>query len=350
MVPAAIRHRSSTDGLQPLLLARDWRQVITLIEVAFGEDLDLEGRRQLRSMRPPPLLGPVIGLLDALAPPGEGMMPGFIWRVDGRVVGTASVRRVHTFNRGWLISNVAVHPDWQGQGIGRALMEAAVDYARENSAAWIVLQVRDNNRAARALYESLGFQSIAEVVRLRKPEAGAHKDPFPSHSMRPARWSESEALRRLARTMTPHNVLWADSLNRDLYRTGPLNHLTARLTGHRSHWWVHDESQSRSRRPQGGFYRARPGLKAAVGVEVDPRSPYHRLRLLVLPEAQDEELASSLIAFGQNQLAGAAPRPVETEYPAADAAGQSALAKAGFEPLYALIHMRLNVQSGTKRK
>ena len=277
-------------------------------------------------------------------------MPGFVWRVGGRVVGTASVRRVQTFNRGWLISNVAVHPDWQGQGIGRALMDAAVDYAGDNSAAWIVLQVRNTNRAARALYEGMGFQSIAEVVRLHKPAAGAHTDPLPSHSLRPARWSESGALRRLARTMTPHNVLWADSLDRDIYRTGPLNHLAARLTGYRSRWWVHDESLNSSGRSRGGIYRARPGLKAAVGVEVDPRNPWHRLRLLMLPEAQDEELASSLIAFGQSRLASATPRPVETEYPAADAAGQSALAKAGFEPVYALIHMRLNVQSGTKRK
>jgi ribosomal protein S18 acetylase RimI-like enzyme len=333
-----------------LLLARDWRQVIALIEVAFGEDLDIEARRQLRSMRPPPLLGPVIGLLDVLAPPGEGMMPGFVWRVGGRVVGTASVRRVHTFHHGWLISNVAVHPDWQGQGIGRALMEAAVDYAGDNGAAWIVLQVRDTNRPARALYEGMGFQSIAEVVRLRKPEAVAHIDPLPNHSLRPARWSESGALRRLARTMTPHNVLWADSLNRELYGTGRLSYLAARLKGRRRRWWVHAEAPSGSRRPWGGIYGARPGLRAAVGVEVDPRNPWHRLRLLMLPETQDEELAYGLIAFGQSQLASAAPRPVETEYPATNTAAQSALAKAGFEPVYALIHMRLNVQSSTKRK
>jgi len=85
-------------------------------------------------------------------------------------------------------------------------------------------------------------------------------------------------------------------------------------------------------------------------VEVDPRNPWHRLRLLMLPEVQDEALASRLIAFGQSQLAGATPMPIETEYPAADRAAQSALAKAGFEPIYALIHMRLNVQSSTKRK
>lgn len=91
-------------------------------------------------------------------------------------------------------------------------------------------------------------------------------------------------------------------------------------------------------------------MKAAVGVELDPRNPWHRLRLLMLPEAQDEELASRLIAFGLGQLAGTPARSVETEHPAADAAIQSALTKAGFEPVYALVHMRLNVQYGTQRK
>ena len=59
-------------------LARHWRQVLKLIEVAFGEDLDVEARRALHSMRLPPLLAPLIGLLDSLSPPGEGMMPGFV--------------------------------------------------------------------------------------------------------------------------------------------------------------------------------------------------------------------------------------------------------------------------------
>jgi len=293
-------------------------------------------------------MGPIIGLLDALAPPGEGMMPGFVWRVGGRVVGTASVRRIRTFDHGWLISNVAVHPDWQGQGIGRALMETTRDYAEHNGARWIVLQVRNNNRVARNLYESMGFQSIAEVVRFRKPEVSS-QDSHPAQHMRPARWSDGGALLRLARTMTPHDVLWADNLNRELYRSDPLSRLAAWLTGHHRRWWVHD-APSISRRPQGGSNSARSGMKAAVGVEVDPRNPWHRLRLLMLPEAQDEELASSLITFGLGQLASTPPRPVETEHPGADAATQSALIKAGFEPVYALVHMRLNVQYGIKGK
>jgi ribosomal protein S18 acetylase RimI-like enzyme len=331
VVANTARRCSSADGLRPLNLVHDWRQVLQLIEVAFGEDLDAEARRALHSMRLPGLLAPLAAVLDNLSPPGEGMMPGFVWLQGGHVVGTASVRRVHALSRGWLISNVAVHPDWQGQGIGRALLEAALDFAQVHGGAWVVLQARDSNRVARRLYESLGFEVIGRVDRLRLAtlaEARVGPEATSTGRLRAAGWLDGIALLQLARALTPHDVFWADTLNRDLYRTGLLDHLVGRLQGYRRRWWVVNE-------PERAF-------RAAVGVEVDARNDWHRLRLLVLPEAQDEGLASDLIAFGLAQLAGARPLPVEIEQPESAQAVQAALAGAGFEPLYALVHMRLN--------
>ena len=338
MVADTVRRGSTADGLQPLNLARHWRQVLTLIEVAFGDDLDVEAQRALRSMRLPPLLAPLIGLLDSLSPPGEGMMPGFVWLEGGRVVGTASARRVHTLNRGWLISNVAVHPDWQGRGIGRALLEAAVDFAEDCGGRWIVLQVRDSNRVARQLYESVGFQRVGEMVRLRKAKIEKQGRALQPTGLRPARWSEGNALSRLARTVTPHDVLWADVLTRELYETGPMSKLVAHLRGRRRQWWVQEK-----RRGRDGIGWSGAGLKAAVGIEVDRRNPWHRLRLLIAPQAQDELLAAKLIGFGLRQLAEVPPLPVEIEHPEGDKATQTALAKAGFERVYSLMHMRLDL-------
>lgn len=332
MVAGAVRRRLSADGLRPLNLAHDWRQVIKLIEIAFGEDLDAEARRALRSMQLPPLLAPLIGLADSLSPPGEGVMPGFVWVQDGKVVGTASVRRLYPFRQGWLISNVAVHPDWQGRGIGRALLEASLDFAADHVAAQVVLQVRDDNLVARRLYESLGFQKIGEVIRLRHaPGTSTEGITPPPVPLRPARWSDGNTLYRLARTLTSHDMLWADALNRDLYHTGLLSRLAGWLKRCRRRWWVHDKTGHT--------------FKAAVGVETDFRNPWHRLRLLFLPEAQDKLLASDLIAFGLAQLSSANPLPVEIEHPASDKATQSALVEADFERLYALTHMRLHLRS-----
>ena len=57
------------------------------------------------------------------------------------------------------ILNISVAPDEQGQGIGRKMMENAIDYAR-GRAETVFLEVRPSNIAAIALYEDLGFNEI----------------------------------------------------------------------------------------------------------------------------------------------------------------------------------------------
>ena len=51
---------------------------------------------------------------------------------------------------------LALLPDWQGRGIGSALVRMLVDRARELESA-LVLQVFKTNIRAAQLYESLGF-------------------------------------------------------------------------------------------------------------------------------------------------------------------------------------------------
>ncbi|MBU1700504.1 MAG: ribosomal protein S18-alanine N-acetyltransferase [Candidatus Eisenbacteria bacterium] len=59
------------------------------------------------------------------------------------------------------LANIAVAPDRRGRGIGRSLMNRLLKKARERKSAWIALEVRFSNDAARGLYESLGFRSVA---------------------------------------------------------------------------------------------------------------------------------------------------------------------------------------------
>jgi ribosomal-protein-alanine acetyltransferase len=53
--------------------------------------------------------------------------------------------------------NVAVEPAARRGGIGRALVEDLLAYARANAAAKVLLEVRASNEAAIRLYERLGF-------------------------------------------------------------------------------------------------------------------------------------------------------------------------------------------------
>jgi ribosomal protein S18 acetylase RimI-like enzyme len=57
------------------------------------------------------------------------------------------------------LEELYVIPDRRGQGLGRALMEAAMELARERGVVDMHLGTSEDDVAARALYESLGFSN-----------------------------------------------------------------------------------------------------------------------------------------------------------------------------------------------
>src|SRR5262245_20239052 len=57
------------------------------------------------------------------------------------------------------LAELYVVPDRRGQGLGRALMEAALDAARAEGATHMDLGTSEDDVAARGLYESLGFSN-----------------------------------------------------------------------------------------------------------------------------------------------------------------------------------------------
>jgi len=59
------------------------------------------------------------------------------------------------------VVRLALLPEWQGRGIGSAVVSTLVDRARELGAAVVLDVLRVNSRAVH-LYESLGFVRIAE--------------------------------------------------------------------------------------------------------------------------------------------------------------------------------------------
>jgi ribosomal protein S18 acetylase RimI-like enzyme len=57
------------------------------------------------------------------------------------------------------LAELYVVPERRGQGLGRALMEEAMDVARAEGATYMDLGTSEEDVAARALYESLGFSN-----------------------------------------------------------------------------------------------------------------------------------------------------------------------------------------------
>jgi ribosomal-protein-alanine N-acetyltransferase len=58
------------------------------------------------------------------------------------------------------ITKVTVAAPFRGQGFGRELMEHLFAHGRRLNATNVRLEVRESNLPARALYDSLGFESV----------------------------------------------------------------------------------------------------------------------------------------------------------------------------------------------
>jgi ribosomal protein S18 acetylase RimI-like enzyme len=63
------------------------------------------------------------------------------------------------------VLSLAVRAEWRRVGAGRALMSAAHAWARAAGATEVELHVWEFNRAALALYETLGYETIERTMR-----------------------------------------------------------------------------------------------------------------------------------------------------------------------------------------
>ncbi len=67
----------------------------------------------------------------------------------------------HVLDEGY-VTNIAVLPQFRGLGVGRRLVQLLLDYGKENSLAFITLEVRKSNEHAISLYEKAGFVRVGE--------------------------------------------------------------------------------------------------------------------------------------------------------------------------------------------
>ena len=73
------------------------------------------------------------------------------------------------------VMTVAVAPRAQGRGVGRVLLEELVARAEADHAAYLMLEVRADNLAARRLYKTRGFEVLTVRRRYYQPgDVDAH--------------------------------------------------------------------------------------------------------------------------------------------------------------------------------
>jgi GNAT superfamily N-acetyltransferase len=92
---------------------------------------------------------------------------------DGRVLGTLTLFVLPLLAHGGapeaLVESVVVHPEAQGRGVGRAMMQHAMQIAAEHGCYKLALTSNVRREGAHAFYDRLGFErhGVSFVVALQ---------------------------------------------------------------------------------------------------------------------------------------------------------------------------------------
>jgi RimJ/RimL family protein N-acetyltransferase len=97
-------------------------------------------------------------------------LPGtFVAVADGRIVG---MLHVETSRFGSGEFGMLVGRDWRGRGVGSALVQAAIDWARAEGLHKLCLEVFPHNERAIALYRKFGFVEEGRRVKQIRRASG----------------------------------------------------------------------------------------------------------------------------------------------------------------------------------
>jgi len=87
----------------------------------------------------------------------------FVAESEGRLVGYITTRVDRESGKG-RIPNLAVAAEFRGRGLGRRLIEHALDYFRSEGLAYAVIETMAQNEIGQHLYTTLGFAEVARQV------------------------------------------------------------------------------------------------------------------------------------------------------------------------------------------
>ena len=310
---------SAQGHLRRLDMRRDMEKVADLVELCFIDTLDPEGKQYLKDMRKAAQSTAVFGWASSMIDQVPMLPSGYVWEEDGRLVGNLSMIPINLQGkRGYMIANVATHPEYRGRGIAKSLTIAALDHARYHNAASAWLQVRDDNPGAIHIYKTSGFieclqrtnwysgPSFEEVVTVAGIEIFKRRK---EHWIQHRDW-----LKRLY----PSTLEWNIPFDWNLFRMDILGEIYRFLMlENLQHWSVMHNSE----------------LKAVLSWRHG--SGYTDPLWLAIPEHVDEEAIQAVFSIARQRIGQL--QPLSLNFPAGVAV--DVLRQAGFYPHQTLIWM-----------
>jgi ribosomal protein S18 acetylase RimI-like enzyme len=336
MLAEAVLSRKPDQGLRPFDMRRDLQQLADLIDLAFVSETEPSRSSIVAEMRRMAKAGPFLWLLDASYAALSPLMGGFVWIDHGRLAGNVTLSAESGQRVLWTITNVAVHPDFRGQGIGHELTKAALDQARNKGARSVVLEVETDNAPAQQLYHELGFERYDTKAELSLPALRrSGRLHGSSMSLRKRRANDWQRLYDFFRAVTPAAVQAIKPVLSHQYRMD---------IGMRLNRWL-DDWLYRCQRSDWILEHAEPrqtngAISAVLQITGQYTGAAHRLQMDVHPEHRGN-VEDQLLAAGLDRLRSFPERDVVSTVSTSHSQGLGAFQKAGFRTIRTLDQMVL---------
>jgi len=331
MFATAIKESGKESGLRLLDPSKDLMQVADLIEESFAGEFTPAGLAAVRDLRMMSSMGPFLWLLTRTSSEFRDALTGFVWIDAGKIVGNVTLTRAKPTSNRWHMSNVAVTKTHRGQGIGRRLIEAGLEFAKARHGEWTVLQVRDDNEPALRIYDTLEFERLYATTELYLdgPFSGdAHSEIAEGYDLHPCRPEDWRKAYDLAIATTPAMARWVQGVELAEFRRSAFQRfrewMNALLTGGRISQLCAEQDED---------------LAGAILVHSREWGGDTQLRLRVHPEHRGA-IEQMLVSHALAPLRIRSGRRATTEHSTEHSEGIAALKHYGFQEKRTLVTMR----------
>ncbi|PJF37276.1 MAG: hypothetical protein CUN49_01075 [Candidatus Thermofonsia Clade 1 bacterium] len=319
-------------GARPVNLRTDLGGIAELIDLCFS--VDEAGRATARELRALSQTGVLLAFLQRMDRLLDGLGQGFVWLEAGRLVGNVSIAAADyppDMGKGYIVANVAVHPDFRRRGIARALVKRALEHIAARGGAFAILQVEAANHGARALYRTLGFYEERTFIKWQRSAMlrAPHKlEAMPFITLRQAsEWRAEYELARLVRPNQRGGIGWLRPTHPRLFRPSIWRFLGMLFSGQGIERWIVRSPDERS-------------ILASLCARTQFGGAVH-LELMVHP-SQAGKLEKPLLNYVLRRFDGQ-HRTLYLEHPADDALASAVFEEYGFTQRHTLVHMRCDL-------
>jgi ribosomal protein S18 acetylase RimI-like enzyme len=217
---------------------QDVPQITELVELCFSDVLDPFSRQMMRTVRGIAKMGSAAWALSCLigAVDADDWVDGVVWPEGNRLVGNVTLTLRKPEKGAWLLSNVAVHPDFRHRGLAHRMVKFCLEEILSRGGREVLLQVDAENEEAARIYAEFGFIEVARRVTWvssREPGISASAPSaadgiVQARRRKPSEWREEYAFWQ---EISPSGSAWNVPLRESLIRPSPDKWLGRMLAG-----------------------------------------------------------------------------------------------------------------------